>query len=337
MSLKSANRRQFLKASALATAALALPELTPKAHASVADTPYFDLSQASTTFFRNVQLQSTTAPMQSFAWNPQDWLYILQTRNDANGDLTLTRLKPDHTQDSYMILSGAGHGVAMGVDGTSSPAYYWTESESTDNGSGSGRGRKLQRFHFQDGATITHADAEVFDPTIHIEGTTQYQLSCSIDPTYNRIAIRYAKAYDSGTFYFNLYNLADFNNHNYIPLYSTSIKQPAKPSGAGTPQGWCVYGSWIYMSWGDYESTCPGTQASAQAGGSMVGRLNLNNPTAWVGYNSQVGYTLCDREPEGVGIRLVNGSPQLHIGCSGNDTGSGHYASLYYKTLLVNP
>lgn len=337
MSLLHSTRRKFIRNAAIMGAACAVPELIPTANASVANTAYFDLSQSSATFFRNIHLESTSEPLQSFAWNPEDWLYLLQTRNDASGNLTLTRLKPDHTQDSYMILNGAGHGIAMGVDGTASPAYYWTESESVDNGSGSGRGRKLQRFRFHEGTTITHADAEVFDPTIHLEGTTQYQVTCSIDPTYHRIAIRYAKSADSGTFYFNLYNLADFNNHNYIPLYSTSFKQPAKPSGAGTPQGWCVYGSWLYMSWGTYQSTCPGTEASAQAGGSMVGRLNMNNPTAWVGYNSHVGYTLCDREPEGVGIRLVSGKPQLHIGASGNDTGSGHYASLYYKTALINP
>ena len=335
MSLTHPTRRQFLRNTALAGAALTVPELVQNAHAGVANTSYFDLTQASTNFFRDVHLQATDHPMQSFAWNPSDWLYILQTRDNAAGDMTLTRLEPDQTQNSYMILSGAGHGVAMGVDGTSSPAYYWTESEAVDDGSGSAHGRKLQRFHFTAGATITHSDCEVFDPTIHLEGTTQYQLSCSIDPTYHRIAIRYAKTAAGGTYYYNVYNLADFNNHNYIPLYSTSIKQPAKPSGAGTPQGWCLYGSWLYMSWGTYESTCPGTVASAQTGGSMVGRLNLNSPSAWVGYDSQIGYTLCDREPEGVGVRVINGVPQLHFGISGNDTGSGHYASMYYKTAMI--
>lgn len=332
------NRRQFLKTTAVAAAALTVPELMPKANAAIADTKYFDLTQASTEFVRNLAQHDTTHAMQSFAWNSADWLYVLETKNDANGDLTLSRydsLAEGLDPQGYMVLSGAGHGVAMGIDRWASPNYYWTESESYDNGGG-GRGRKLQRFTFSNGATITHSDAEVFDPTIHLEGYTCYNVTCSIDPTYKRIGVRYCKNADgSGGLWFNIYNLDDFNNHNYIPLI-TSFKIPSAPSGAGTAQGWCLYGSWLYFSYGTLQSVCPGTTTSAANGGSMVGRLNINNPTSIVGYSSQVGYTLCNREPEGVGVRLVGSTPQLHIGCSGYSQGSsGHNVSLYYKTAMI--
>lgn len=342
------DRRTFIKTSALAGAALTCPELVQNANASLPNTAYFDLTQSSTEFFRNVPLHSTSGAMQSAAFNAHDYLYILSTKNGANGDMWLTRRYPDHSDDGYMVLSGAGHGVAMGIDNWNDPIYIWTESESTSAGrsDGEGRGRKLQRFNFHNGTTITHSDAEVFDPTIHLEGTTQYQLSCSIDPTYKRIAIRYSKSNTSGTYYFMVYNLADFNNHNYIPLLAAPVKMPAKPSGAGTPQGWCLYGSWIYASWGDkrdrvtYPSSCPGTVASAQAGGSMLGRLNLNNPTQWYGYDSQVGYTLCDREPEGLSVRVYSGKPQLMVQVSGENSSqahNSHYASFYYKDKMIAP
>lgn len=336
MSLFKPNRRDFIKASALAGAALTVPELMPKANAAIANTPYFDLSQASTEYVRNLHQHDNTHAMQSFAWNSADWLYVLETKNDANGDMTLTRYDTSLTQQSYMVLSGAGHGVAMGIDRWSSPNYYWTESESYDNGGG-GRGRKLQRFNFHAGTTITHSDAEVYDPTIHLEGHTCYNVTCSIDPHYKRIGVRYCKNADgSGGLWFNIYNFDDdWNNHVYKPLI-TSFKIPGAPSGAGTAQGWCLYGSWLYFSYGDKKTTCPGTEASAAAGGSMVARLNINSPTAMVGYNSHVGYTLCNREPEGVGIRMVSGQPRLHIGCSGNNDGSGnHYVSMYYKTAMI--
>ncbi|MBS1813978.1 MAG: twin-arginine translocation signal domain-containing protein [Acidobacteria bacterium] len=335
MPLFKPNRRDFLKTSALAGAALTVPELIPTASGSIANTSYFDLTQSSTEYVRNLHQHDNSHAMQSFAWNSADWLYVLETKNDANGDMTLSRYDSSLTAQGYMVLSGAGHGVAMGIDRWASPNYYWTESESYDNGGG-GRGRKLQRFTFSNGATITHSDAEVFDPTIHLEGHTCYNVTCSIDPTYKRIGVRYCKNADgSGGLWFNIYNLDDFNNHNYIPLI-TSFKIPSAPSGAGTAQGWCLYGSWLYFSYGTKESTCPGTQASAAAGGSMVGRLNINSPTSIIGYDSQVGYTLCQREMEGVGIRLVGGQPRLHIGCSGNNDGSSnHYVSMYYKTAMI--
>ncbi|MEO6923190.1 MAG: hypothetical protein ABI142_05140, partial [Bryocella sp.] len=216
--------------------------------------------------------------------------------------------------------------------------YYWTESECVSNGSGSMRGRKLQRFAFADGATYSHSDCEVFDPTIHLEGTTQWQVTCSIDQKWGRIAVRYAKQQVGGSLYYNLYNLADFNNHVYTPYFSTSVKQPASPSGAGTSQGWCLFGSWIYESWGTKQSVCPGTQASAAAGGSMVGRFSLNHNTAWTASTTAAGYTICEREPEGLGVRNVTGGYQLHLGLCGNSNGSSaHYFSTYYKDSLIQP
>ncbi|MES2390120.1 MAG: twin-arginine translocation signal domain-containing protein [Acidobacteriota bacterium] len=342
MSMFRPNRRDFLRTGALAGAALTVPSLVKKAGATtLVETEYFDLTASSAEFIRNVQLHQTTGAPQSFAWNGGDSLYVLQTLNDANGDMTFTRLDPTtHDETGYMTLTGAGHGVAMGIDNNGSGAdYYWTESEEATSGTGTCRGRKLQRFNFSSGATYSHSDCEVFDPTIHLEGTTQWQVTCSIDQKYGRIAVRYAKQQEGGSLYYNLYDLADFNNHTYSPYFSASVKQPSTPSGAGVSQGWCLFGSWIYMLWGNKESAhCPGTQQDSVNGGTMVGRFSLNDNSAWTASNTAAAYTLCDREPEGVGIRKSGSSYQLHLGFSGNSSGSGaHYFSTYYKDVLVGP
>ncbi|MEO6924174.1 MAG: twin-arginine translocation signal domain-containing protein, partial [Bryocella sp.] len=148
MTLSRSNRRDFLRNSALAGAALTVPGMVRKAHATtLTETEYFDLTQGSTEYMRDITLHQTTGAMQSFAWNGGDNCYVLQTLSDSTGSMTLTRLDTNQNETGYMTLTGAGHGTAMGIDDNGSGAdYYWTESECVSNGSGSMRGTKLQRF-----------------------------------------------------------------------------------------------------------------------------------------------------------------------------------------------
>jgi hypothetical protein len=313
-------RRALLRTGAGAgLAALGLGYGAPSASASVGETARFDLSQPSYDLFRDKSLHSVRV-QQSFAFDSVNKrLFVAAKRSgseESDGDLCISQLDFQGNYVSYMHLNGFGHGVAFGVTPSGTSSYLWVEADANGNGYGT----KLARIKYTAGTTLESSGTGIvkYDP---IAGASEY--TCSIDPVYNRMIVRY---HMSDGKHIAVYDLADVNAGDFgNPL--ADFKQPAI---SGTPQGYTLYGSYMYFMTGNsYDEV-------AEPGNTYLYAINVNTGQIVQGPTlSKAGSTLTFREPEGLAVyRTDAGETRLFLGFASGVEGDRR-SSIFYKSALI--
>ncbi|MEV0615887.1 teichoic acid biosynthesis protein C [Nonomuraea sp. NPDC050404] len=309
-------RRGLLKlgAGAAATAAL-LP-----AGAASATEGRFQLTAPSTSLIWRKALYNGTV-LQSFAIdNAHGHIYTVQVRSgsgsDAAGNLCLTKLSLSGAILGHMYLMGFGHGVQIGVEPSGSAAYLWTETDGVPNEDNSSRGTRLCRFKFVNGQTLNASSAALtkYSPVAGATNTT-----CTIDPSTNRLVMRY---HGGTSFRFAVFTLASVKAGAPELLHDI-----AQPGGLGTFQGYAAYGDFVYILTGNsYDDSPP-------PGNTYITCLDLRSGEQVQRARSVAGKSLDFREPEGMGIQIVSGAPRLCLGLA-SERGP-RLASIFYKSELI--
>jgi hypothetical protein len=331
-------RRRLLAAGGGIAAALGLDAAfgvtgTAKAEGAVPSSGKFNLSSPSDRLFWKKPLHNKTV-LQCFTFdNSRGHVYTMQ-RTDGTastaGDLTVTQLDRTGKKLGRMYLKGFGHGIAFGVQPTSSGVTMWTEADAQSSNGSSARARVVCRFRFANTATpITKDDVELFEP---VPG--MYSASCTLDLEHNTIAVRHTKK-GYGQMRVTLYDLTKFAAHDFTaPL--ADIGTNSVHAGV-TPQGYQHYGQHLYLldgnSYGhpDGNDTCGVEHPGGELDGNChVSRINFNDETDHERKLTRAGYSLSFREPEGVGLVVVGGQPRLAMGFASGCPGDRR-ASIYYK------
>lgn len=292
------------------------------ASAAVPTSKRFDLTKPSYDLFRSKAIRDKTV-QQSFAFdNVNHRLFVAQLRSGkpaANGDLVITQLDFSGNVKGYMNLNGFGHGVSFGAQPAGSATYLWTEVEA-DSG---GYGKKLARFKFTSGTTLSKTSSALkkFTP---IPSASQH--TCSIDPANSRLIVRYHKSDGKHIAVFDLAaaTKGDFSK----PL--ANFKQPALKSLSPTFQGYAAYGQYLYV--------LTGTSYDASGGkvNSQVASIDLNTGKVVQGpVLTKAGSTLSFREPEGLAIYKTDaGQVRLFLGFASGGAGARR-SNIFYKTALI--
>ncbi|MEU6712784.1 teichoic acid biosynthesis protein C [Nonomuraea sp. NPDC046802] len=310
------SRRGLLKlgAGVAATAALA-------AEPAAAAEGRFELTAPSTSLIWKKALQDETV-LQSIAFDNQNGhIYTLQVKNgaasNAAGHLCLSKLSLTGTVLGHMYLMGFGHGVQFGVEPSGTSAYLWTETDGVSDGESS-RGTKLARFKFVNGQTLTTSSSALtkYKPIAGSDNTT-----CAIDPSTNRLVMRYS---DGSRFRYAVYSLAELKAGSPKTLFNI-----AQPSGLGTFQGYAAYGNFVYMLTGTAYS-----DENPPPGDTYITCLDLRTGEQVQRARSVAGKSLDHREPEGMGIQIVSGAPRLCLGLA-SGVEKARLASIFYKTELI--
>ncbi|MFE9773642.1 teichoic acid biosynthesis protein C [Streptomyces sp. NPDC005931] len=316
------SRRSLIRAGAGASlAALGLGAGAQTASADVATTQRFDLTQPSYDLFRS---KDTHGPrvQQSFAF---DWvnkfLFVATKRSGSDesaGDLCINKMDFDGNYLSYMHLNGFGHGVAFAALPNGSDTELWIECAANTNGYGTA----LAPIRYAANTTMgSPAASAAYRP---ISGATEY--TCSVDPVYQRMIVRY---HTSAGKRIAVYPLSAFRTRSFgTPL--VDFKQPAI---SGTPQGYTLYGSYMYYLTGD---AYPGDGTPTGDGNTYVTSIDINTGTVKQGpVLTKAGSTLHHREPEGLAIyRTDAGEARLFIGFATGVEGDRR-SSIFYKNALV--
>ncbi|MBI2512763.1 MAG: teichoic acid biosynthesis protein C [Opitutae bacterium] len=272
----------------------------------------FDLQAEPHVVFLGQWLHDRRHVPQSFAFDDANgFLYTLQVEganaagtfeeHGRRGDLTLTKLARDgRTIAGHMTLRGFGHGVALGIEPVGRDVFLWTEVDSQPNDNASGRGTRIGRFRFESGATLDTASPKIekFDlmPGAHT-------CTPSLDLTHGRLALRHVR---DGEMRVTLYNLASVasGRSRTPPLREISLQLPF-----GTVQGWCTYGSYVYVLAGQaYGPKNP------PPGNATVWCLDWSTGAVVDHEPVRALADLAYREPEGIAVQVLDGVPRLCIG-----------------------
>ncbi|MGC4081692.1 MAG: hypothetical protein QM736_06205 [Vicinamibacterales bacterium] len=270
----------------------------------------FDLREEPRTVFRGQWLHDRRHVPQSFAFDDVNgFLYVLQVEgtnaagtfaeHSQRGDLTLTKLTRDgRAIAGHMTLRGFGHGVALGVEPLGAEAFLWTEVDSQPNDAGVGRGTRIGRFRFKSGATLDTASPQLekFDLIAGARTCTP-----SLDLAHGRLALRHVR---DGEMRVTLYDLAAVKAGRAQPLRDISLAFPF-----GTAQGWCTFGSCVYVLAGQAYGP-----ANPPPGNATVWCLDWNTGAV---VDHQPVHALPDlvyREPEGLAVSVSDGAPRLCVG-----------------------
>lgn len=282
-----------------------------KAGEVVPATGRFALAAEPSTLFAAQRLQQERHVLQSFAFDEAgESIYVLQVEganavgtfaeHSARGDLVLTRLSLDgQTITGHMVLRGFGHGVAMGVERSGGDVYVWTEVDAEVTPRGSGRGKKLGRFRFAEGMTLDTSSARIekFAPIPGARVCTP-----SIDATTRRIAVRYVAA--DGGWRVALFNLAQLQTGKTQPLADIRL-----PFAFGTVQGWCTFGSYLYVYSGEAYS-----DRNRPPGNATLWCIDWNTGALVEQQRTTAFVDSLDREPEGIAVQTTTATPRLCFG-----------------------
>jgi hypothetical protein len=314
------SRRALIRASAGASLAALGLGVGAQTASAVATTKRFDLTQPSYDLFRS---KNTHGPrvQQSFAF---DWLnkflFVATKRSgsaESAGNLCINKMDFHGNYISYMHLNGFGHGVAFAALPSGSGTELWIECAANTHGYGTA----LAPIRYSANTTLgSPAASAAYRP---ISGATEY--TCSVDPVYQRVIVRYQSS--SGK-RIAVYPLSAFKTRSFgSPL--VDFKQPTI---SGTPQGYTLYGSYMYYLTGD---AYPGDGTPNGDGNTYVTSIDINTGTVKQGpILTKAGLTLHHREPEGLAIyRTDAGEARLFIGFA---TGLGdRRSSIFYKNALI--
>ncbi|MFI6395470.1 teichoic acid biosynthesis protein C [Nonomuraea sp. NPDC050540] len=281
----------------------------------------FDLTGPPTGLLWRKPLKDQTV-LQSLAFdNRNGHIYTAQVKNGAAsaraGDLCVTKLSLSGAVLGHMYLMGFGHGVQIAVEPVGSLAYLWTETDGASDGQNAW-GRKIARFPFVSGTTLTTRSASIvkYAPVPGATSTT-----CAIDPSTNRLVMRYRL---NGGVLFTVYDLDALKAGNPV-----SLGQAEQPPGLGTFQGYTMYQDHLYLLDGNaYGPANPPPGNTHLTSVSLVtGRQVERRFTA-------AAKSLDYREPEGMAIQIAGGQPRLCYGLAAGRAGA-RLVSIVYKSKLV--
>ncbi|MFF9778666.1 teichoic acid biosynthesis protein C [Streptomyces sp. NPDC013978] len=316
------SRRGLIRTGAGASlAALGLGAGAQTASAAVAATKRFDLTQPSYDLFRSKDTHGARV-QQSFAFDWENkFLFVATKRSgstEADGDLCINKMDFDGNYLSYMHLNGFGHGVAFAALPRGSSTELWIECAANTNGYGTA----LAPITYQANTTLgSPAGSAAYRP---ISGATEY--TCSADPVYDRMIVRY---HTSSGKRIAVYPLSAFRTGSF----GSPLVDFAQPAISGTPQGYALYGSYMYFLTGD---AYPGDGSPVGDGNTYITSIDINTGTVKQGpVLSKAGSTLHHREPEGLAVyRTDAGETRLFIGFATGVEGDRR-SSIFYKKALV--
>lgn len=316
------SRRSLIRTGAGASlAALGLGLGAQSASAAVAATKRFDLTQPSHDLFRSANTHSARV-QQSFAFDWENKFLFVATKRtgsaESDGDLCINKMDFDGNYISYMHLNGFGHGVAFAALPSGSGTELWIECAANTGGYGTA----LAPIRYTADTTLSSpAASAAYRP---ISGATEY--TCSVDPVYRRMIVRY---HTSGGKRIAVYPLSAFETRDF----GTPLVDFKQPTISGTPQGYTLYGSYMYFLTGD---AYPGDGTPTGDGNSYVTSIDINTGTIKQGpVLTKAGSTLHHREPEGLAIyRTDAGEARLFIGFATGVEGDRR-SSIFYKNVLI--
>ncbi|KAB8074614.1 hypothetical protein BDV29DRAFT_201262 [Aspergillus leporis] len=281
----------------------------------------FDLTKPSYDLFRSKALAGATV-QQGFSFdNVNRRLFVSQRRDGSSetaGDLTITQLDFDGNIVGSMDLVGFGHGVSFAAQANGSATYLWTEVEANSNG----YGKRLARFEFQHGKTLSSTSSSL-NKFSAVKDATEH--TCSIDPVNNRLIVRYQL--DGGK-RIAVYDLDAATDGDFSEKLA-DISHPALKTLSKTFQGYAVYGQYIYLLTGNSYDVTKGEV------NSEIAAVDLNTGEVFGPTLTKAGSTLSFREPEGLAIyQTVGGEVRLFLGFA-SGKGGDRRSNLFYKNALV--
>ena len=314
------SRRGLIRAGAGASLAALGLGVGAQTASAVATTKRFDLTQPSYDLFRSKDAHGARV-QQRFAF---DWvnkfLFVATKRSgsaESAGDLCINKMDFDGNYISYMHLNGFGHGVAFAALPSGSGTELWIECAANTNGCGTA----LTPIRYAANTSLgSPAASAAYRP---ISGATEY--TCSVDPVYRRVIVRYQSS--SGK-RIAVYPLSAFTTRSFgSPL--VDFKQPTI---SGIPQGYTLYGSYMYYLTGD---PYPGDGTPIGVGNTYVS-IDINTGTVKERpVLTKAGLTLHHREPEGLAIYQTDaGEARLFIGFATGKEGDRR-SSIFYKKALI--
>ncbi|MFF5456233.1 teichoic acid biosynthesis protein C [Streptomyces sp. NPDC012950] len=313
-------RRTFLRAGGAAIAGTTFGISTGSAAAAIPTSERFDLATPSHDLYRAKPLHDDTV-QQGFAFdNTNRRLFVAQRRNgtaEGSGDLCVSRLDFGGRQLGFMHLQGFGHGVSFGAEAVGTATYLWMETDANDHG----YGRRLARFAFTDGKTLS-ANSTGLRKFTPVAAASEH--TCAVDPVHERLIVRF---HQNGAKHIAVYSLAAAAEGNFsAPL----ARFPQPDLGARKFQGYTGYGSHLYMLTGhSYPET-------GDVVDSEVTSVNMNTGTITQGpLLTSAGSTLPFREPEGMAVyRTAGGEVRLFLGFASGEPGDRR-SNLFFKNVLV--
>lgn len=325
------SRRSILKAGGGVAAALAgvgIPLIgAGPAGATVPDSQRFVLGGTGGNPIWKKSLHANWV-LQSFGYDSvNQHVYFLQ-HNSTNtdslhfGDLWLTKTDLAGNELGAMALHGFGHGVSIGVEPYQGSVYLWTETVAAGSTNDNSYGTKMGRFEFQDGATLSKDDSRIADYTPTITDTV-HNPQPTIDPSTNRLLVRYASTAGHRVVAFDLDNARAGNLADEDRLIERAL-----PDTTYAFQGFTAYGRYGYILEGD-------ASTSTTYARSYITTVDLNDVGSSVveSFETTAGQSLPAREPEGMGIWLAP-EPRLCFGFESNTDGV-RQASVFYKNQLT--
>jgi hypothetical protein len=316
------SRRGLLRAGGgLGLAALGLGYGAGAVSAAVPTSKRFQLTgQPSEDLFRHRDLHDGTV-MQSFAFDQNNQrMFVAQLRAGSaakSGDLCITELDwSTWNAVGHMYLTGFGHAVSIGAQSVGSSTYLWVDVDATTDEDG--YGTRLARFKYTNGTTLTTSSSAL---TKHRPVSTARRHTCAIDPTHNRMIVRYLPA--TGDIHrFAAYNLTAATNGDFSSPLVDFIEPPRVE--VANFQGYTAYGQYLYCLSG-HSNTDDAT----------LWTVDLNTGGVVEEFLTGAGSTLEFREPEGMAVyTTTGGEPRLFFGFASEDPGP-RKANVFYKNVLI--
>ncbi|MGW7100372.1 phage baseplate protein [Streptomyces sp. NPDC054838] len=252
----------------------------------------------------NTQLPDETAP-------------VSLSDRSLRGDIAITRMRRDGTQQGVMFVRGAGHGVALSAEPVGTDTWLWIEADATPDGV-FGYARKVGRVKWVDQLVLDSSNAAVqkFNP----KPSGIRRLFHNVDLPNQRIFVCWADLTSQRNVSCAVYNLTDFKNNVFTPLYEFPMPQTV----TGSFQNFCLYGYYLYRWEGHTYST-----ENPPPGDAWITVTDIRTGKVIETRFVNIGVELSNREPEALTIDYGPDGPRLVLGFSTNAPAPIRYITLY--------
>ncbi|MFG2982168.1 hypothetical protein ACGFYQ_13065 [Streptomyces sp. NPDC048258] len=285
-------------------------------------------------------------------YNPSDG--VPYATRKLEGDIAITKLSEDgSTQLGRMYLRGFGHGAQLGVEATSVGAapYIWVEYASEPDAknetgfgtkvcrikyAGAAAGESPRSFHWDDPADRTAMNFKDRTPDplkLPGAGSTLTAPRPVVDMQHRRLLVRFNR---NGQLQCAVW---DLDTAVGAPLGAPLHHFANLPKSVYDAQGFCLYGSYMYMLEGESYSS-GGPADTSDEGTTYITRVDLNTGVSERALTRALK-SLVYREPEGMNIMLVPdpGSPgsflpRLTFGFASGESGDRR-VNIAYKDALI--
>jgi hypothetical protein len=251
-----------------------------------------------------------------------------------------------------MYLRGFGHGAQIGVEPTAagSAPYIWIEYDSQPNSEDTGFGTKICRikylgpaadqpprsFHWDDAADRTAMNFKDRTPDplkLPGAGTTLSAPRPVVDMQHRRLLVRFNR---NGQLQCAVW---DLDTAVAAPLGAPLHHFADLPRPVYDAQGFCLYGSYLYMYEGEAYAG-GGPTNTEDVGTTHITRVDLNTGVSERALTRALK-SLVFREPEGINIMLVPDAarpgaflPRLAFGFASGESGDRR-VNIAFKDALI--